>query len=67
MIQQGVSLGRWRILQEEVYREDIEIWRNPYASIVYVTNPDVVMRIIFAIRMLPQSLQFQKYKLTEAI
>ncbi|KAI5791672.1 hypothetical protein DFH27DRAFT_527439 [Peziza echinospora] len=51
MIQQGVALGRWRILQEEVYREDIEIWRNPYASVVYAINPDVVMRIIFAIRV----------------
>lgn len=45
--QESFSIALWPLLQIETYEMNMEQWRNPEASIVYQTSPNVAIKILF--------------------
>ncbi|RPB13590.1 hypothetical protein P167DRAFT_104873 [Morchella conica CCBAS932] len=48
--QESFSIALWPLLQIETYEMNMEQWRNPEASIVYQTSPNVAIKILFEMR-----------------
>lgn len=53
--QESFSLSMWPSLQVAAYEENLKQWRNPKASTVYQTLPDLSIKIIFNISIPPKS------------
>ncbi|CUS09574.1 unnamed protein product [Tuber aestivum] len=45
-----VNLVLWPTLQMQEYKANLRDWRNPNANIAYDTSPNVLVKVLFAIR-----------------
>ncbi|RPB24009.1 hypothetical protein L211DRAFT_201204 [Terfezia boudieri ATCC MYA-4762] len=51
IIQQLIAIARWPEIQRQVWAWDVQMWGNPHASTVFVSNPDKWLTVTFQIRV----------------
>ncbi|KAF8430222.1 hypothetical protein EV426DRAFT_10194 [Tirmania nivea] len=51
IVQQLISIARWPEIQRKVWAWDVQMWGNPHASTIFISNPDKWLTITFQIRV----------------